>query len=120
MQCKIEILRYKKDLAERKLQFLWREIDLLRATEKRKFKRGSTRLKDVKKKNSMNKNYDIWGYPGEKQIKHLTHIYDLNNLETKTIICNKLRGKALKWWALNYSRTKCCVEWNAEDLLREL
>jgi len=45
---------------------------------------------------------------------------NLDNLETKTIICNKLRGKALKWLVLNYSRTKCCVELNAEDLLREL
>jgi len=34
----------------------------------------------------------------------------------KTIICNKLRGKSLKWY---YSRTDC-IELSVEDLLKEL
>jgi len=57
------------------------------------------------------RNYDAW----EKQIK-LVRKCSLDDLKMKTIICNKLRGKSLKWY---YSRTDC-IELSVEDLLKEL
>lgn len=117
----INLLHRQRDLAKRELELIRREVELLR-TEQRPDsvvstgRQGGSKLKNVKDLigdfEGDSRNYEVW----EKQIRRLTQSYELDDLETKALVCNKLKGKALSWY---YSRTDC-VEMTADDLLREL
>ncbi|KYN45070.1 hypothetical protein ALC56_00544 [Trachymyrmex septentrionalis] len=110
----MEVLRREKELAERQLRLLQREVDLIRAnqggnSDSYNVRRG-TKLIDVKDligefdRNVMN--YDVW----EKQINFLVRKYSLDNLEIKAIICNKLRKENRKPEEIQRSCYNCNEE----------
>lgn len=116
----IEFVRKERDLAAREAELLRRKLELLRMSlrqEKDASARASVKkwqeLKDlVGEFNGNNLDYDQW----EKQIKKLLSSYNLDDHRAKALVCNRLSGKALKWY---HSRADC-VELSHDNFLREL
>lgn len=117
----VDLLRCEKELAEREVQLLRREMDMLRVSQRAdstdfNARQSGARLKDIKDMlgdfDGNARNFSFW----EQQIRYLKYTCGLDDLDTKAIICSKLKGKAREWY---HSRPDC-VEMNAEDVLREL
>lgn len=116
----VELLRRERNLAVREAELLRRELELLRMSprlEEDASVRTSVKkwqeLKDlVGEFSGNNLDFDRW----EKQVRKLLSSYDLDDYRAKALVCNRLSGKALKWY---HSRVDC-VDLSCDDLLREL
>lgn len=115
-----ELLRRERDLAAREAELLRRELDLLRMTPHLEVTAPS-RSGMEKWKELENLIGEFTGDPlsfvqWEKQVRKLLTSYELNDHQAKALVCNKLKGKALKWF---HSRADS-VDLSCENLLQEL
>lgn len=124
-ETEIEIMRHERDLAEREVRVLRREMELLRmatsapAPAPVMATAPHERTVTWKAAKDMIGNFDAesgtfrnW----DKQVRSIVRMYELSLLEAKALVCSKLQGKAARW----YQSRDDCVDLTYTEVLDEL
>ncbi|XP_076396255.1 uncharacterized protein LOC143265842 isoform X2 [Megachile rotundata] len=109
-----ELLRRQRDLAEREVQLLRRELELVWLSSSSMSSRSrEVGWKDLKELISDfdgdNADAETW----VQQMRRLIATHGLDDWAAKAMICNKIKGKVLRW----YQSKPNCVDMSHEELL---